>query len=185
MSRKNLNRRHLNFLVRQSLARARQLQDAARALRRRTREKAEARRAASVRSVAAKRSLATARCEQPSSLPPALSNGPTPPIGNAPCASAPLLPRIPADSSRAKNFALRQDISEKVRQFLNTLSIKARPDREANYIAVWNRTLPGLGLTPERLAAYRTTPPGSEVLVEAVLRTQAATLGPPNSGSPL
>ncbi|CAM3833935.1 hypothetical protein [Litorimonas haliclonae] len=184
MSRKNLNRRHLNFLSRQSLARARQLQNAARALHRCTREKAEARRLSSVRAVAAKRSLAKAPCEQ-LSPPPALSNPPAPPAGIAPSASAPVLPKIPVDSSGVKNFVLRQDISEKVRQFLNTLSIKARPDREANYIAVWNQTLPGLGLSPERLAVYRATPPGREVLVEAVLRTQAATLGTPNIGTPL
>ena len=184
MSRKNLNRRHLNFLTRQSLARARQLQDAARALHRRTREKAEARRLSSVRAVAAKRSLAEAPCEQPSP-PPALSNPPAPPTGIAPSPSAPVLPIIPVDSSGVKNFALRQDVSEKVRQFLNTLSIKSRPEREANYITVWNRSLPGLALTPERLAAYRATPPSKEALVEAILESQDVIIRQPNGGTPL
>jgi|GEM_PF-4750100 len=195
MSRKNLNRRHLNFLARESLARARQLQDAAQALRRRTRGKAEARRVSSARAVAAKRAPAETiqaeakEAETIQSEPPARSRSaslnalPSPTL-HMKRAAAPLPPLSPIHAN-SKGLALRQEVSEKVRQFLTTLSITPRPDREAGYISTWNRTLPGLGLTPERLTAFRETPPGPGVLVEAVLAGKGATLGPPNSGSPL
>lgn len=80
---------------------------------------------------------------------------------------------------------LRQKVSEKVRQFLMTLSLKREDNRDIDYIVAWNETLPGLGLTPERLAAFRETPPEREALVEVIFESQGAKSCQPNGGAPL
>lgn len=189
MSRKNLNRRHLNFLARQRMARARRFHETTQALRRRTRDRVEARRLKA--SVTDKQSAATAQSDRPAEqfepraplhfntpiLPDsqatrrtaaALSPAPLP---FAPPSSAPKTPTL---ASRTKNSALRQEISEKLRQFLMTLSLKRENNRDADYIAVWNQALPGLDLTAERLSAYRRAPPDKEGLIEAILTNQTA-----------
>jgi len=94
--------------------------------------------------------------------------------------SAPLPSNSLTQSTTAQNLAVRQTLSEKTRQFLLTLSIKRADNREADYIAVWNESLPGLNLTPERLRAYNTTPPEREALVEAILANRDAENVPSN-----
>lgn len=188
MSRQNLNRRHLNFLDRQRLARARRLQETARALRRRTRETVEARRVASVRAAATRRSEAGPQGAQPTPI----QNSRAPALFDAAAAlpSASQLSETPTVLSKPQNILLRQELSEKVRQFLMTLSLKRQDNRkqdnrDIDYIAAWNETLSGLGLTPERLAAFRETPPEREALVEVILESQGAKSCQPNGGAPL
>lgn len=197
MSRKNLNRRHLNFLARQRLARERRFQEATRALRRRTRKKAEARRLSARRShnsepsVSAKRSVAPTLSEAKprSDLSPPPRFGqlqiPTPQSVRSSNAWISLPTKGQTDPSKLQNMALRRDISEKVRQFLMTLSLKRDTARKADYIAVWNQNLPGLGLTPDLLEAYRKTPPNKDALVEVIMACRDTEDGQSNRATPL